>query len=89
MPTETGAETIGERLTRLRAERESARQVVARVEGVGQSWSMGGTAITAASYDAALRRISKLDAEIRALESRLTGVPDRSNIAVTRTNCHD
>lgn len=74
---------------RLRTELASARQVVARVEGVGQNWSMGGVAVTAASYDAALRRIRTIEAEIRSLEARLTGVADRTAIAVTRTNMAD
>lgn len=87
MPTATGGETIGERLTRLRAELARVRTTIERHEGNGQSVSFGGTAVTEIAYERALARQEKLEREIRALEARLSGqgsAPQGLYQAVTR-----
>lgn len=76
MPTATGAETIGERLTRLRTELSRVRDTLARAEGNGASFAMGGSAgtqVTEISYERALKRRRELEREIGDLERRLAG----------------
>lgn len=72
MPTDTGGETIGERLTRLRADLARVRATIARVENNGQEFRQGfGTSVTQVAYEQAQARETKLVAEISALEVRL------------------
>jgi hypothetical protein len=85
MPTETGGETIGERLTRLRSALVRARETIARAESNGQSNAMGGSVVTEIAYDRALARERELVSEIAHLEARLSGTAARRGIAVTRT----
>ena len=85
MPTATGGETIGERLTRLRADLVRVRATIARAENNGQSNSMGGAAVTEIAYERALARERELTPQIAALEARLTGSGARPGIAVTVT----
>jgi hypothetical protein len=85
MPTETGGETIGEQLTRLRSSLVRARETIARAENNGQANNMGGALVTEISYDHALARARELEGQIAALEARLSGSKARPGIAVTRT----
>lgn len=73
MPTPTGSETIGERLTRFRDELTRVRETLARHESNGQSTNIGGTSITEIAYERAQSRETKLSRQIQALEARLTG----------------
>lgn len=75
MPTQTGGETIGERLTRLRAELAAVRGTISRHHLNGQSFSIGGTAVTEIAYERALKREAQLESQIAALEDRLNGAP--------------
>lgn len=85
MPTSTGAETIGERLTRLRTELARVRATIQRQETNGGSFSIGGTAVTQIAYERALQRERDLTAEIATLEARLGGSGARPGIALTQT----
>lgn len=86
MPGPFGQETIGERLNRFRAELTRIRLTIARHENNGESHNIGGaTAITEIAYDRALKRQTQLEADIAALEARVTGSATRPGIAVTRT----
>lgn len=74
MPIQTGAETIGERLTRLRAELARVRRTIARSEDNGAAARIGlGTEVTQIAYERALERARKLEGDIRELERRLAG----------------
>ena len=85
MPTATGAETIGERLTRLRTELARVRKTIERNETNGQGFNIGGTAVTQIAYERALERERRLTAEIRTLEARVAGSAARPGLAVTVT----
>lgn len=85
MPTDTGGETIGERLTRLRSALVRVEKTIERTETNGQSLEMGGAATTEIAYRAALRRAADLRAQIGRLEARLDGSAVQSNIALTQT----
>lgn len=73
MPSPTGGETIGERLTRLRNDLTRCREVIARVENNGSSFNFSGVSVTQAAYESAINRERHLRYEIAALERRLTG----------------
>ena len=73
MPTATGAETIGERLARLRADLARVRQVIERQETNGQSFNIGGTSINQIAYERAQQRRGELEEQIRRLEARAAG----------------
>lgn len=85
MPTATGAETIAERLTRLRADLTRVRATIARSETNGSEFRTGGTAVTQIAYERALDRERTIAAEISSLESRLAGSAARSGIVLTQT----
>lgn len=85
MPTSTGAETIGERLTRLRADLARVRATIQRSETNGSSFNIGGSAVTQIAYERALDRQRELTAEISTLEARLSGSAARPGIAHTQT----
>jgi hypothetical protein len=85
MPTPTGAETIGERLTRKRAELAAARLVIDRAAKNGQSFNINGTAVTEMAIERAEERVRRLESEIRSLEARLAGGAARPGLALTRT----
>ena len=85
MPTAIGAETIGERLTRLRTELAGVRTSIARTETNGASFSMGGVSVSSIAHERLLERAARLEAEITGLEARVSGVCDSSRVAVTRT----
>ncbi len=85
MPTATGAETIAERLTRLRAELARARLVVQRASTNGQSFAVNGTAITEIAVERAQETAVRLEKQIRSLENRLAGTRTPSGLAHTRT----
>jgi hypothetical protein len=85
MPTPQGGETIGERLTRLRAELARTRQVIERAETNGQQFNIGGVAVTQIAVDRAQERERKLTTEIRGLEARLAGGRAATGLAVTQT----
>lgn len=89
MPTESGAETIGERLTRLRTDLVRVRATIARAEGNGQANAIGGAQITEIAYERALARERELVSLISALEARLDGSAARSGVAVTVTRFED
>ena len=85
MPTDTGAETIGERLRRLRKSLERVRETIARHENNGQSFTLTGTTVTEIAYDRALARERELMPQISALEARLAGSATRAGIAQIAT----
>lgn len=85
MPTTTGAETIGERLTRLRADLARVRATIQRSETNGSQFSLGGTAVTQIAYERAIERERALTAQIADLEARLAGSSARSGVAYTQT----
>jgi hypothetical protein len=85
MPTVSGGETIGERLTRLRSDLARVRATIARHENNGSSWSMGGTAVTEIAYERAQAREKELAAEVRSLEARIAGGRS-STAALTHTS---
>jgi hypothetical protein len=89
MPTETGAETIGERLTRLRTDQARVRATIARHENNGAGFTMGGTTVTEIAYERALDRDRELSREIAGLEGRLAGSTARPGVAVTRNPIED
>lgn len=85
MPGQFGEETIGERITRLRAALARVRETLARAETNGQASNIGGAAaITEIAYERALNRQTQLEQEISQLEARLNGQPVRSALATTR-----
>jgi len=85
MPTPTGSETIGEALTRLRAELAGVRQALMRSDKNGASFSMGGVSVTSVQYDRLIERAGRLEVQIRSFEARLAGTADSVNAAVFRT----
>lgn len=85
MPTPTGAETIGERLKRLRTDLVRVRETLARAEHNGQANALGGTAITEIAYERARDRERELTAQIGGLEARLAGSRARPGLAVLQT----
>ena len=89
MPTASGAETIAERLTRLRADLARVRAARARAENNGQANAMGGAAITEISYERFDTRETTLTAQISSLEARLDGNGSRPGLAVTVTKMTD
>ncbi len=85
MPTVNGAETIGERLTRLRTDLARVRATIQRQETNGGSFNIGGTAVTQIAYERALQRERELTADIATLVARLSGSASRPGIALTQT----
>jgi hypothetical protein len=85
MPTASGAETIGERLTRLRADQARVRATIQRQETNGSQFNLGGTAVTQIAYERALERERSLTAQIADLDARLAGSSARSGVAYTQT----
>lgn len=87
MPTDdpSGRETIGERLTRLRADLARVRLTIAREEQNAQSYNLGGTAATEIAYDRAITRARELEQQIASLEDRLDGNASRPFIAQLQT----
>lgn len=85
MPTATGAETIGERLKRLRTELSRVRDTLARSEGNGGAFNLGGTQVTEIAYERAQARERELAREIQTLEARLAGSAARPGFAQTAT----
>lgn len=75
MPTAIGQETVGERLTRLRAELARVRSTIARSENNGSAFSLGGTQVTQIGYERAQQRERRLQREITHLEARLLRSP--------------
>jgi len=64
------AESDAAKLARYRIELTQARTTRDRLELHGQSASFGGTAFSGVQYDAILKRVSRLEASIDALEER-------------------
>ena len=85
MPTDQGAETISERLTRLRTQIGRVRDTIARHENNGQSFNLTGTAVTEIAYERALARERELAPQIATLEARLAGSRTRPGIAQIAT----
>ncbi len=85
MPTTTGAETIAERLTRLRTALARVRGTIERHENNGSQWAMGGTAVTEIAYQSAQARQRELEREIATLEARLSGSATRPGVAQLAT----
>lgn len=85
MPTSTGSETIGERLTRLRTELTRVRLTIERAETNGAAFNIGGTAVTEIAYDRAQGRRRELEREIATLEARLAGSGARPGVAQLQT----
>lgn len=83
MPTDTGAETIGERLARKRGELADARAVVTRSRRNGASFDVGGTAVTQIAIDRAREDVDRLESEIKTLEARLGGGRRKPGLART------
>lgn len=63
-------ETDEAKLARFRTELAQARATRDRLEVNGQSASFGGVNFSGVQYDAILKRISRLEAQIDALEAR-------------------
>ena len=63
-------ETDAAKLARFRTELSQARNTRDRLEVNGQSASFGGVNFSGVQYDAILRRVARLEAQIDALESR-------------------
>ena len=89
MPTPTGAETINERLTRLRTELVRVRATIARSENNGSASNIGGAGLTEIAYERATERERKIGSDIAALEARLAGSAARPGLAVTVTRFED
>lgn len=89
MPTASGGETIGERLTRLRADLARVRLTIARALNNGQSNVMGGTSVTEIAYERARTSEREITAEIAGLEARLSGSAARPGLALTVTRIDD
>lgn len=86
MPTSTGAETIRERLVRLRTQLSRVRDTIARHESNGQSFNLpGSAAVTEIAYERALARERELTPQIATLEARLAGSAARPGIATVAT----
>lgn len=85
MTAANGAETIRERLTRLRTELTRVRATIERHELNGQQFAIGGTAVTQIAYEHALSRERSLSAQIATLEARLVGSGARAGLVRTRT----
>ncbi len=88
MPTETGGDTISERLVKRRTELVRVEATIARMENNGASFAVGGgagTAVTEIAYERATSRKTKLDREILDLERRLGGGAGSPGFAVTKT----
>jgi hypothetical protein len=82
MPTPTGAETINERLSRLRTDLVRVRASIARGENNGASSNIGGAGLTEIAYERLVERERKLGSDIAALEARLAGSAARPGIGV-------
>lgn len=86
MPTPTGGETIGERLTRLRTQLTRVRNTIARHENNGQAFNLpGSAAVTEIAYERALARERELAPQVAVLEARLAGNSARPSIATIST----
>lgn len=85
MPTDTGGETIAERLKRLRSELTRVRETIARVENNGAANNLGGVAVTEIAYERALGRQRELEQAIGQLEARLGGSSVRPGLAQLHT----
>jgi 50S ribosomal subunit-associated GTPase HflX len=86
MPTADGAETLSEKLARIRAELVRARTVLERLETGGQSVGGMGHTVTLVGYEQAQRRVARLEAEESALAARLARVnPALPGWAVLKT----
>ena len=86
MPTSTGAETIGERLKRLRTQLARVRDTIARHENNGQAFNLpGAAAVTEIAYERALARERELGPQVAALEARLAGSRARPGVATIST----
>lgn len=88
MPTSSGAETVGERLTRLRTDLARVRETIARAETNGVSFNIGGSQVTQVAYERALARERTLETQIRTLEARVDGRP-AGGYARIRSKMHD
>ena len=64
------SETDAAKLARFRTELAQARLTRDRIEMHGQSASFGGVAFSGVQYDAILRRVARLEAQIDGLEER-------------------
>ena len=85
MPTATGGETIGEKLTRLRTALAGVRATIERSETNGSEFRIGGAAVTQIAYERALERERDLMAQIAVLDARLAGSATRPGLAQTQT----
>lgn len=82
MPTPTGAETINERLSRLRTDLVRVRASIARGENNGAASNIGGAGLTEIAYERLVERERKLGSDIATLEARLAGSAARPGIGV-------
>lgn len=73
MSWETGAETLIQRLDRLRGELVRVRLVIQRQEENGASWAVGGAQVSEIAYERALKRSRTLETEIAKLEQKMAG----------------
>lgn len=73
MPTLSGGETLGERLTRLRCELARVRETIERAENNGISFNIGGSQVTQVAYERAIKREKQLENQIATLEARVEG----------------
>ena len=73
MPTPQGAETIGERLRRLRDDLTRVRAALARQTENGASFGVPGVQATEIAFERLSARERALALEIAGLEGRLAG----------------
>ncbi len=64
------SETDAAKLARFKTELSQARQTRDRLEMHGQSASFGGVNFSGVQYDAILKRIARLEAQVDGLEER-------------------
>lgn len=80
-------ETDEAKLARFRTELAQARATRDRLEVNGQSASFGGVNFSGVQYDAILKRISRLEASIDALEARAADSSIRPGVNLINIVC--
>lgn len=85
MPTNTGSETINERLERLRDALVRVRITIERAESNGQGHSLNGNQVTEIAYEKALARERQLQGEIEGLERRLSANAGSTRKAIIKS----
>lgn len=74
------AETDAAKLARWRTELAQARATRDRLEINGQSASFGGVNFSGVQYEAILKRVSRLEAQIDGMEEKINGSSIRPSV---------